>query len=136
MAGLRVELVVGPSVVHDKAVGWGVDHDDVGHGRGAGLVVVAVAAWRTVAAGCSGALWNQCMMGCLEAGGTEEVDSVGSSEPKDQKDFDIIWVHSQDGLDIRGACPGASKPKTNQHHSSKPPKESQHSERKTAYLRF
>lgn len=90
-----MELVVGPSVVHDKVVGRGVDHDDVGRGRGRRAVVVAVVAWRTIAVRCTGGLRNQCMMGRLEAGGNEEVDSVGSSEPIDHKDLDIIWVHSQ-----------------------------------------
>lgn len=43
-AGLTVELVVGPRVVHEKAVGREVDHDGMDCARGAGVVVVAAVA--------------------------------------------------------------------------------------------
>lgn len=43
-AGLTVELVVGPRVVHEEAVGREVDHDGMGRARGAGVVAVAVVA--------------------------------------------------------------------------------------------
>lgn len=94
-------------MVQGKVVGRELDDDDVGHAsgraRGACVVVVAVVAWRSIAVHCGGALRNQSMMGRLEAGGTEEFDSVDSSEPENQKDLDIIWVHSQAGLELRGA---------------------------------
>lgn len=82
-------------MVHGKVVGRELDRDDVGRGHGARVVVVAVVAWRTIAVRCLGALRNPNMMGRLEAGGTGEVDSVDSSEPKNQNDLDIIWVQSQ-----------------------------------------
>lgn len=45
MAGSTVELVVGPSVVHNRAAGRGVDHDGVVCGGDIGLVVVVALAW-------------------------------------------------------------------------------------------
>lgn len=82
-------------MVHGKVVGRELDRDGVGRGRGARVVVVAVVAWRTIAVRCLRTLRNPNMMGRLEAGGSEEVDSVDSSEPKNPNDLDIIWVRSQ-----------------------------------------
>lgn len=85
-------------MVRDKAVGRGVDHDAAVRGRGIGLIVVAMVAWLTIAVCFGLALRNRCMTGRVEAGVTEEVDFVSSSKPRDKKDLDIIWAHTQRGL--------------------------------------